>query len=220
VPLINTYKTLFFDLDGTLTDPKTGITKSVLYSLRKIGICDVDIDSLVKFIGPPLKESYMKYYGFDDDKADLAISYYREYFSVTGIFENALYQGIDALLQDLQGNSIRMLVTTTKPTIYATKICEHFAIFKYFSGIAGSELNGTLSDKGDLIKYTLKKYSIQKDEVLMIGDREHDILGAKNNGLKSIGVGYGYGTKSELVESGATYYADTIGELSVLLTGR
>jgi len=220
VPLIDKYKTLLFDLDGTLTDPKIGITKSVHYALNKMGIKDVATESLVKFIGPPLGESFTNYYDFDKEQADFAIRYYREYFSETGIFENTLYPGISILLQKLKEKTIKLIVATSKPTVYARTICEHFSILQYFTEIEGSELDGRLSNKSELIGYIVKKHCIDKDKVLMIGDREHDVIGAKNNTIKSIGVGYGYGSREELEGSGATYYVNTIEELSTLLIGK
>jgi len=220
VPLLEHYSTLLFDLDGTLTDPKIGITKSVQYSLEKMGILGISIDSLVKFIGPPLKESYAKYFSLSNEKADLAIKYYREYFSVNGLFENTLYTGIDGLLNELCKRHIVLIIATSKPTLYSKDICEHFNILKYFTAVEGSELDGARSSKVELIGYILKKYNIDKEKVLMIGDREHDIIGAKQNSIKAIGVGYGYGGKEELVAAGADYYANSIDELSEILIGK
>jgi len=217
MPLTDKFTTLLFDLDGTLTDPKIGITKSVRYALHKMGLENVDVESLVKFIGPPLKESFARYYGFSDELADLGVRFYREYFSETGIYENALYPGIDALLGELGKNSARLMIVTTKPTVYARKICDHFALSRYFADIKGSELDGTLSDKSQLIGHILKKHGLDKDKVLMIGDREHDMIGARNNAVTSIGVGYGYGSREELEASGATYFVSTVRELAILL---
>jgi phosphoglycolate phosphatase len=220
VPLIENYSTMLFDLDGTLTNPKIGITKSVHYSLEKMGILGVSIDSLVKFIGPPLKESYVKYFSLSNEEADLAIKFYREYFSVTGLFENTLYAGIDVLLNTLCNRNTVLIVATSKPTLYSKVICEHFNILKYFTAIEGSELDGARSSKAELIGYILEKYNSDKEKVLMIGDREHDIIGAKRNSIKSIGVGYGYGGKEELVNAGANYYVNSIEELSEILIGK
>lgn len=220
MPLIDRYSTLLFDLDGTLTDPKIGITKSVQHALIKMGIKDVITDSLVKFIGPPLAESFIKYYCFDKEKVEHAIRYYREYFSEKGMFENMLYPGIDILLKELKEKTIKLMVATSKPTVYSRIICDHFGISKYFIKIEGSELDGRLSNKTDLIEYIIEKHCIDKEKALMIGDREHDVIGAKNNCIKSIGVGYGYGSREELEASGATYYVNTIEELSNLLIGK
>ena len=217
MPLTDRYTTLLFDLDGTLTDPKIGITQSVHYALRKMGIKNVDVESLTRFIGPPLKESFKKYYGFDDEQTDLGIRYYREYFSETGIYENTLYLGIDGLLKALAKKGLRQIIATTKPTVYAKRICDHFVISRYFIDIKGSELDGTLSDKGELIGHILRKHGVDNEKALMIGDREHDIIGARSNAVKSVGVGYGYGGRRELEASGATYYAATVGELTRLL---
>ena len=219
VPLIEHYSTLLFDLDGTLTDPKIGITKSVHYSLEKMGILGVSNDSLIKFIGPPLKESYVKYFSLSNEDADLAIKFYREYFSITGLFENTIYMDTDILLNELCKRNITLIVATSKPTLYSKEICKHFNILKYFTAIEGSELDGTRSSKAELISYILIKYSIDKEKVLMIGDREHDIIGANRNSIKSIGVGYGYGGKEELINAGASYYVKSIKELSEILIG-
>ena len=211
------YKNVLFDLDGTLTDPKVGITKSVKYALDKLGIIVDDIDSLKKFIGPPLKESFQNYYGMDDIKADDAIKYYREYFSGNGIFENELYENIEKVLSYLAKNNFTIIVATSKPRIFAEKIINHFNLTKYFLAIEGSELNGTRSDKGELIFYILNKYNLSAMHSIMIGDREHDIRGANKNSIDSIGVGYGYGTEEELVNSGAKYFVKNIDELSEIL---
>lgn len=216
--LIEKYSTLLFDLDGTLTDPKIGITRSVAYSLQKMGFPSLDLDSLVHFIGPPLRDSYKKYYNLDDAGSETAIAYYREYFSETGIFENSLYPGIDTLLGSLLERSVRLFVATSKPTIYARKICEHFAISRYFVDIEGSHLDGTLSNKKELIAYMEKKHHLNRSTTLMIGDREHDILAAKGNGIDSVGVGYGYGSRTELESAGATFYAPTIEDLKNYFT--
>jgi phosphoglycolate phosphatase len=219
MPLADSYSIFLFDLDGTLTDPKVGITASVRYALDMLGIKKIDIESLVKFIGPPLKESFFKYYSFTDEKVEEAIRYYREYFSVKGIFENSLYPGIDSLLRRLSEKGVRTFVATSKPTLYARRICEHFDIMKYFEAIEGSEMDGRNSTKSDLIGELLAKYGIDDDKALMIGDREHDVLGAKSNGIKSIGVGYGYGSREELHRAGADFYVSTVHDLSELLVG-
>ena len=211
---------IFFDLDGTLTDPKTGITKSVQYSLKSFGIDINDPDELVAFIGPPLRDSYKKYYAFSDADSEKAVEKYREYFSEKGIFENAIYDGIADLLKLQAASGKTLTVATSKPTVYAEKILKHFNIEAYFRFVAGSELDGRRSKKDLVIQYALDNLNISdKNKVIMVGDREHDILGAKELGIDSIGVLYGYGDYKELSEAGAAYIAADVNELSELLCG-
>jgi phosphoglycolate phosphatase len=219
VPLTDTYRSFLFDLDGTLTDPKEGITKSVHFALEKLGVVNIDTNSLVKFIGPPLKESFIKYFSFSEENAERAIDIYREYFSVKGLFENEIYPGVDSILKKLNERGLTIVIATSKPTIYAKKICDHFGILQYFTAIEGSEMDGRRSGKRELIEYIMMKYTINRDETLMIGDREHDIVGAKGNSIKSIGVGYGYGSEEELTDAGADYFVPSIRDLSRLLMG-
>jgi phosphoglycolate phosphatase len=219
-PTLNkTYSTVLFDLDGTLTDPRIGITKSVQYALAKMGIVENDLDSLTTFIGPPLWDSFRRYYSFDEDRSDAAVKYYREYFSETGIFENELYDGIVELLVELGRSRVTVRMATSKPAVYAVRIADHFDIAKYFASIEGSELDGRLSNKGELIRHILSKYRLERARTVMVGDREHDILGAKSNAIDSIGVGYGYGTREELEAAGSTRYAGSIKELAEILAG-
>jgi phosphoglycolate phosphatase len=207
-----------FDLDGTLTDPKIGITKSVQYSLKAFGINIDNPDELIHFIGPPLRDSYKIYHSFSDDEAEKAVEKYREYFSETGIFENSIYDGIERLLQMQYAMKKTLAVATSKPTVYAEKILRHFHIDQYFSFVSGSELDGTRSQKELVIRHALdnlKAVSVQ--EAVMIGDREHDILGAKKLGMDSIGVLYGYGTYEELSSVAADYIVHSVDKLSALL---
>ncbi|MBO5197164.1 MAG: HAD family hydrolase [Lachnospiraceae bacterium] len=215
---MNHYTTVLFDLDGTLTDPKVGITSSVAYALKSFGIAVEDLDSLRPFIGPPLKESFMVYYGFSDEQASEAVSKYREYFSVTGIFENEVYEGIPELLSALKCAGRRVILATSKPKIYAEQILEHFGLAKYFDYVAGSELDGTRVKKAEVIDYALAQVGIaDRSCAVMVGDRLHDILGAKETGLPSIGVLYGYGNRPELETAGADRIAADVAELERLL---
>ena len=216
------YKYLLFDLDGTLTDPKVGITKAVAYALKKFKQLDVDLDALTKFIGPPLKDSFMRFYGFSEQDADLAIQYYREYFSETGIFENEVYPGIRDMLDVLKHDGRYVLaVATSKPTVFAERIIEHFGLKDYFTCVVGSNLDGTRSKKAEVIQEVLRVLNVsQLDEVVMIGDREHDILGAKQVGVRSIGVLYGYGSYEELEAAGAGYIVKQVEQLRILLEQR
>ena len=204
------YDTVLFDLDGTLTDPGEGITNSVDFALSKYGIETKDKRELYKFIGPPLKDSFMKYYGFDEVKAEEAIAFYREYFRDRGIFENRVYDDVEDMLTKLYADGKTIVLATSKPEEFALRILEHFGLRKYFSVIAGASMDSSRSKKGDVIAYALSMCeNIDKNTTIMIGDREHDIIGAKENDLKSIGVLYGYGDENELKTAGADYIVST-----------
>lgn len=201
---------VLFDLDGTLTDPGEGITNSVAYALKKYDIEISDKSELYKFIGPPLKDSFMRYYGFDEDKAEQAIAFYREYFRDKGIFENRVYEGVEHLLRQLHTDGKKIVLATSKPEEFAVRILEHFDLKKYFSVVAGASMDSSRSKKGDVIAYAISLCDgFNKDTAVMIGDREHDVIGAKENSLKSIGVLYGYGSEEELRKSGADYIVAT-----------
>jgi phosphoglycolate phosphatase len=212
------YKLVLFDLDGTLTDPKVGITTAVQYALKSFGIDVANPDDLLNFIGPPLRDSFSQFYGFSADDAELAVAKYREYYSVTGIFENDLYPGISQTLKTLHDKGVTLAVATSKPAVYARQILEHFSIDNYFAFVAGSELDGTRSVKSEIINYALGELAITDGAgAIMVGDREYDINGAKNAGINSVGVTYGYGSRGELRDAGATYIVDTVAELGRLL---
>ena len=202
------YKYLLFDLDGTLTDPGLGITNSVMYALRKFDINVEERTSLYKFIGPPLRDSFETFYGFSSEKSELAVQYYREYFSERGLYENEAYDGIADLLTQLKERGKSLIVATSKPESFAIKILQHFKLYDYFDFVAGATMDATRNKKADIIKYALESCNIsEKSSVIMIGDREHDVIGAKENGLDSIGVLFGYGSYDELKRAGATFIA-------------
>lgn len=202
---------ILFDLDGTLTDPMVGITKSVQYALRYYGIEEPDLKTLCPFIGPPLRDSFMEFYGFSQEQASEAIAKYREYFSKTGLYENMEYPGIRDLLARLKAMGRNLYVATSKPELFAKQILEHFRLTEYFDFIGGADLDETRVRKGDVIRYVLEENKItDRTQVVMIGDREHDILGARENGIASVGVLYGYGSFEELSASGADELADSI----------
>lgn len=212
------YKYILFDLDGTLTDPKVCITKSVHYALAKYDIKDVELCELEKFIGPPLKDSFVEFYSFEEQAAIQAIEYYREYFKDKGIFENKVYNGICDLLGDLKNRDLLIGIATSKPTVFAKKIIEYFDMTQYFDIIVGSNLDGTRVRKADVIKYAIDELSLNKlEDVIMIGDRKHDVIGAQENNIDSIGVLYGYGTKEELEAAKPTYIVNSVSELHKLL---
>ena len=205
-------KYLLFDLDGTLTDPKEGITKSVQYALSKFGI-EENCENLLPFIGPPLLDSFMDFYNFDEERANLAIKYYRERFSTVGLYENSLIDGIIDVLKKLKECGYIMAIATSKPTDFAVPICNHFKISEYFHLIVGSELDGTRTRKSEVISEVLKRLNATSDEAIMIGDRKHDIIGAKETNMDSIGVTFGYANDGELEEAGANFIANTPSEL-------
>ena len=214
----STKQAILFDLDGTLTDPKEGITKSVAYALAQEGIMVHDLDTLCPFIGPPLKEMFMSQYGFNEAKAELAIANYRVYFKKQGMFENIAYPGIKELLALLCKQGKALYVATSKPTVFAKEILAHFHLASYFTDICGSEFDGTRSKKADVIRYVLKQHQLCVSDCVMIGDRKHDILGAKENDMASIGVLYGYGSLEELRNAQADAIVASIQDLQDILT--
>jgi len=204
--------TILFDLDGTLTDPMMGITKSVQYALKKHGIIEKDLWNLTKFIGPPLMDSFQRYYGFSEEEARQAVVDYREYFAPTGKFENIVYDGIPEMLQALKEQGFVLAVATSKPEVFAKDILVHFDLEQYFDFVGGALLTGR-TDKAEVIAYVLKHLGVEKKDVIMIGDREHDIIGAAKNQLDSVGVLYGYGDRAEHEACGAGWIVDTVDEL-------
>lgn len=211
------YNTILFDLDGTLTDPAEGITNSVAYALERYGIAVEDKRSLNCFIGPSLNDSFMKYYGFTPERAMEAIWVYREYFRDKGIFENEVYEGIPELLEKIKKSGRKIVLATSKPEEFAVRILEHFDLAKYFDVVAGASMDEKRNKKGDVIKYAMEKGGFTAEEAVMIGDREHDIFGARENGIPSIGVLYGYGDREELERAGADMIADRVADISELL---
>ena len=200
------YKYCLFDLDGTLTDPAIGITNSVMHALEKYDIHVGDRSELYPFIGPPLDYSFKTFYGFTDEQAVQAIKYYREYFSVTGLFENSVYEGIPEMLEELKGKGVKIALATSKPYEFSIKILKHFDLYKYFDFFGAATMDGRISKKEDVISNLLNEMGApDKDEILMVGDRYHDIEGAKANDLKSAGVLWGYGSREELQNAGAEY---------------
>lgn len=207
-----------FDLDGTLTDPGQGITNSVMYALDKFGIHETDRTALYKFIGPPLLDSFQIFYRMSPEQAEQAVAAYREYFSVTGLFENRVYEGIPALLQVLRAEGKTLAMATSKPEIFAVRILEKFDLAKYFHYVGAASLDSSRSQKADVIRHALHLCGDpDPDTVLMIGDRKHDILGAIENKIQSVGVLYGYGDRPELEQAGADAIAESVIHLKELL---
>ncbi|MGE7873625.1 HAD family hydrolase [Bacillus paramycoides] len=208
------YTTFLFDLDGTLTDPKEGIINSILYVLEKMGIEEGKISELDSFIGPPIQQSFAERYNMSEIEIEQAVVYFREYLKKSGLLENKIYDGIPTLLQELKDAGNRLYVATSKPTVFAKQVIEHFQLTSFFEEIVGSNLDGTRIKKEEIIAHILQtNEELKKEEIVMIGDRKHDIIGANNNEIASIGVLYGYGSEKELSEARATYIVKDVEEL-------
>jgi len=211
-------KYIFFDLDGTLTDPMEGITKGAQYALSKFGINVKNPNELSFFVGPPLYSTFEEKYGFDSKKQKEAVKYYREYYADIGIYENALYDGIDSLLSALKDTGFTLVVATSKPTVFANKVLEHFDIKKYFDFVSGDELDGSRAKKSLVIKHALESLNITPDDgIIMVGDREHDIFGASEFGIPTVAVMFGYGSREEFEAAGAYKIVDTVAQLQEYL---
>src|SRR5882672_1347053 len=196
---------IYFDLDGTLTDPKPGITRSIQYALQRLDHPTIPTeDELTWCIGPPLRASFVRLLG-GDHSADRAVSLYRERVADVGLYENGVYDGVSDVLTTLCASGHRLFVATSKPHVFAERIIDHFGLRDHFERVFGSELDGTRVDKSHLLEYALKETSIDPTRAIMIGDRSHDIVGAKNNGMSALGVLYGYGSREELTAAGALH---------------
>ena len=212
------YDIIIFDLDGTLTDPGVGITNSVMYALKKFGIEVTDRTELYKFIGPPLKDGFMNFYGFSENDALKAVDYYREYFRDTGIFENRVYDGVETLLNQIKSRGKKIILATSKPEEFAIRILKHFNLYDYFDFVGGATFDGSRGEKQDVMAYALKTFNVTDvSRAVMIGDRKFDIEGANYFKMDSIGVTYGYGSKEELESEGATYIVDSPSDILELL---
>ncbi|HEM5300778.1 TPA: HAD family hydrolase [Streptococcus suis] len=213
------YQTILFDLDGTLTDSGQGILNSVAYALEKMGIEEPDTANLNRFIGPPLYESFSRFYQLSPEDTQSAVDAFRVYFKEKGMFENQLYPGIIPLLEELRTAGKTLVIATSKPEIFAKQILEHFGIAHYFDVIAGASLDSSRISKADVIGYAINQLEAFPKHAVMIGDREHDIEGARRHQLPVIGVLYGYGNKQEFEKAGATMIVETVQDLKkVLLT--
>ena len=205
-----------FDLDGTLTDSGPGIMNSVRHALRHFGIEEEDRARLQRFVGPPLKESFMKFYGFSETQGEEAVEAYREYYREKGIWENKLYPGIKESLEKLREEGCILGIASSKPEILVRQIAEAFGIAPYLTVTAGATLDGSRVKKGHVIREALKRLEAAADRVLMIGDRREDVLGARELGIPCVGAAYGYGEDGELEEAGALFIlqeASQVGEL-------
>ncbi len=206
------YSVILFDLDGTVTDSGPGIMNGAAYALRRFGIEETDVQALRRFVGPPLYDSFSIFYGLSREDSYKAVDYYREYYNDGGgIFENSVYEGMEEALKMLQAAGKKLLIATSKPEISAKRVLEHFKLSDYFFYIAGADMEGTRVKKSDIVEYALREAGALdcREKVLMVGDREHDVIGAAENGLECMGVTYGYGSREELESAGAVYIADS-----------
>lgn len=221
------YQYILFDLDGTLTDPKLGITGCVQYALRKLGMEAPDANALEPFIGPPLMDSFREFCGLDEEKGAQAVAYYRERYAVDGLFENEAYPGIVQMLIRLQQAGCHLAVASSKPEVFVKKILEHFGMLSCFEVVVGSGLDGSRVRKEEVLEEALrqllgervpaKETSAYAEGVVMVGDRKFDIQGAKAYGIASVGVAYGYAAEGELEEAGADRIVKTVQELEEAL---
>jgi len=208
------YEICLFDLDGTIVDSQQGIVNSILHTVATFGLEMPSMERLKKFIGPPIRVSFEKVFNMSPKDANSAVSKYREYYAEKGVFENILYPGIEDTLKILKERGKTIALATLKPTVFAVKILEEFGISQYFTYALGSELNGDRNTKGEVISDVLDALGdISKEKTVMIGDREYDILGAREMGLSSIGVTYGFGSRRELEYAGADMIVDSVPEL-------
>ncbi|MBQ9071483.1 MAG: HAD hydrolase-like protein [Clostridia bacterium] len=217
------YHTVAFDLDGTLTDPKRGLTSAFAYGLRKVGVKFDNVESLKKFIGPPLRDSFRDEYGLSEECADDALMLFREYFGVYGWWDNELYPGIHELLSSLKAAGKTLVLATSKPEVYSSKILKLFGLSDYFDFAEGASFDSSREKKCDVLDYALSKVGIvtpeEKQGVVLVGDTRFDIEGAVICGVDSIGVTYGYGNEDELLREGATYIAKDVKEIGEILLG-
>lgn len=211
------YQYILFDLDGTITESGPGIMNSVAYAVKKMGYAVPDNSVLRRFIGPPLSESFQKYFGMSGEQEEEAIRCYREYYTNGGIFENEVYEGIVESFRVLKENGRKLAIATSKPEKFAKQIAEYFGFDKYFDVICGASMDESLVAKADIMRNALEKLGVtekMKSQVLMVGDREHDIFGAKKNQVASLGVLYGYGDRTELEAAGADYIVEKANQIA------
>ena len=214
--MIDSYSLVLFDLDGTISNPKLGIINSVQYAAKKMGLRNVQAAEVEAHIGPPLQETFAEVFGLDEEETKKIIGFYRDYFKKTGMYENVLYPGIQELLKTLSPAK-RLVVATSKPTEFAEKILSYFQIEQYFELVVGSNLDGTRTKKGEIIRFILEHYEeYKREDFVMIGDRKQDIHGARQNGIDSIGVTYGFGSPEELKGANPNHIANSVSELETL----
>ncbi len=208
------YKNILFDLDGTITDSSQGIVNSYLHSLEKIGLAENDIDKLKSYIGSPLRAYYTERHGLSTADSDIAVKHFRQHYSEIGIFENTVYPKMDTLIDKLSESGFRLYIATSKPLEFAITVLNHFNLKEYFNSIHGSDMSADNKPKDKLIADAILMNGLSKNESIMIGDRYHDINGAKSNGIDSIAVTYGYGSEAELSELKPEYMASSADEIN------
>lgn len=214
------FSTILFDLDGTLTDSKPGITRCVQHALAELGIVIDDVETLTPFVGPPLRESFQRYFGFDDEQSRRAIAIYRERFTAVGMFENGVYAGIPELLDRLRAVGVTLAIASSKPTAYVECILGHFELADHFTAVAGSNLDGTRVAKDEVIAHALSRLpAAGRNSIVMVGDREHDVFGARAHGIDTIAVGYGYSTPGELAAATPLAISNSVEDLAGMLLG-
>lgn len=214
------YTTVIFDLDGTITDSAPGIINAIRYAVKKKGLTEPSEEVLRSFVGPPLREQFQAVFGLSFEEGNEMVSLYREYYGDRGIFENRVYDGVLKMLETLRDAGLKVAIATSKPEKYAKRIAEHFGFGRYFDFIGGACMDGTRTVKHEVIEYVLAACGIseeERDRTVMVGDRRHDILGAKESALHSIGVLYGYGGREELAEAGAEELAKTAQEAADII---
>lgn len=209
------YRAILFDLDGTLTQSGEGITKSVQYALEKLGKPEPDLKKLEVFVGPPLLQQFMKYAGLDEETAVKAVEYYRERYTDVGIFENRPYPGVEEMLEGLKRKGYILAVASSKPERFVRRILDHFHLTGYFQEIVGSEMNGGRTSKAEVIEEALSRLHMSgyRKDVIMVGDKEHDVLGAREAGISCVAVSYGYGTEEELKNAAPLKTVHSAGEV-------
>jgi phosphoglycolate phosphatase len=210
---LNRFRNILFDLDGTLTDSKEGIVNAILHAVRRMNLLEHNPEELVSFIGPPLKGSFIQRYRLSEAEAKEALALYREYYSVQGKYENKIYPGIRELLRVLNDMGQMLFIATSKPTLYSRQIAEHFSIDIYFRDIVGSHMDHTRTGKPEIIRHILEEYQLGAPETIMIGDRGNDLAGARECGVKSVAVSYGFGDPEEFTGLGALFIASDVDEL-------
>ncbi|MFC1977580.1 HAD hydrolase-like protein [Chloroflexota bacterium] len=209
---------IFFDLDGTLTDSKEGITKCIQYSLTELGRPYPSELEVNDFIGPPLRSTFKKLLGSSEELLiEQAVSLYRERFSKVGLFENTVYPGIVEVLSTLHENSFKLYVVTTKPKLYADRIIKHFLLAQWFSDIFGTELDGRFDNKAKLIEFIVNHLKLTPEETIIVGDRREDIVAGKANRIGTVGVTYGYGSKQEIINAAPDYICGSPSEIQVTI---
>ncbi len=210
-------KYVLFDFDGTVADTGDGITNSVEYALKKMGLDAGTREQRCRFIGPPLKGAFEKYHGLTSSEADRAVEFYREYYREKGMFDCFLYDGVKDLIDYLNSSGRQVVIASSKPHVFLKKIIDNFGMTDSFAFISGSELDGTRVDKAEVIAYALENLSACAEDAVMIGDREHDVIGAKKQGVLNVGVTYGYGSREELEHADADYVVDSVYELQDII---